>query len=124
MSGIDDGTRREVARNLRALDDSAKAEIEARMGRLSNVQLASVLVSALGLCAALDAAGLDTETGGDFFALMADLIDRPTCTMTECRIDHGSVSWGVRCSRCNDEFEHAFPNEFNWCPNCGAEVVE
>ena len=55
---------------------------------------------------------------------MCDLIDRPTCTMTECSIDHGSVSWGICCSRCNDEFEHAFHNEFSYCPNCGAEVIE
>ena len=56
-------------------------------------------------------------------AHLADLIDRPTCKMLECSIDHGSVSWGICCSRCNDEFEHAFHNEFSYCPNCGAEVI-
>lgn len=55
---------------------------------------------------------------------LADLIDRPTCEMTECSIDHGSRSWGMRCSRCDTEFEHEKP-VYGWryCPNCGAEVV-
>ena len=55
---------------------------------------------------------------------LADLIDRPTCEMTECSIDHGSRSWGMRCSRCGTEFEHEKP-AYGWryCPNCGAEVV-
>ncbi|MGN9063731.1 hypothetical protein [Collinsella sp. HCP28S3_B9] len=57
--------------------------------------------------------------------LFADLIDRPTCEMTECSIDHGSRSWGMRCSRCGTEFEHEKP-VYGWryCPNCGAEVED
>lgn len=56
---------------------------------------------------------------------LADLIDRPTCEMTECSIDHGSRSWGMRCSRCGTEFEHEKP-VYGWryCPNCGAEVED
>lgn len=55
---------------------------------------------------------------------LADLIDRPTCQMVECAIDHGSRSWGMRCTACCEEFEHVKPG-FGWryCPNCGAEVV-
>lgn len=55
---------------------------------------------------------------------LADLIDRPTCQMVECAIDHGSRSWGMRCTACGEEFEHVKPG-FGWryCPNCGAEVV-
>lgn len=55
---------------------------------------------------------------------LADLIDRPTCQMVECTIDHGSRSWGMRCTACGKEFEHMKPG-FGWrfCPNCGAEVV-
>lgn len=57
--------------------------------------------------------------------LLADLIDRPTCEMTECSIDHGSCSWGMRCSHCGTEFEHEKP-VYGWryCPNCGAEVED
>lgn len=55
--------------------------------------------------------------------LLADLIDRSTCEMTECSIDNGSRSWGMRCSRCGTEFEHEKP-VYGWryCPNCGAMV--
>lgn len=56
---------------------------------------------------------------------LADLIDRPTCEMTECLIDHGSRSWGMRCSRCDTEFEHEKP-VYGWryCPNCGAVITD
>ena len=65
---------------------------------------------------------------GDYEELherLADLIDRPTCEMTECSIDHGSCSWGMRCSRCGTEFEHENP-AYGWryCPKCGAMVVD
>ena len=65
---------------------------------------------------------------GDYEELherLADLIDRPTCEMTECSIDHGSRSWGMRCSRCGTEFEHEKP-AYGWrfCPMCGAEVLD
>lgn len=62
--------------------------------------------------------------GENIVERLADLIDRPTCEMTECSIDHGSRSWGMRCSRCYTEFEHEKP-VYGWryCPNCGAEVV-
>lgn len=51
-------------------------------------------------------------------------IDCHTCQMVECTIDHGSRSWGMRCTACGKEFEHMKPG-FGWrfCPNCGAEVV-
>lgn len=56
---------------------------------------------------------------------LADLIDRPTCEMAECIIDHGSLSWGMRCSLCGTEFEHEKP-VYGWCycPNCGAVITD
>lgn len=47
------------------------------------------------------------------------------CMSVECTIDHGSRSWGMRCTACGKEFEHMKPG-FGWrfCPNCGAEVVD
>lgn len=61
----------------------------------------------------------------DAVDLFADLIDRPTCQMVECTIDHGSRSWGMRCTACGEEFEHMKPS-YGWryCPNCGAEVEQ
>lgn len=56
---------------------------------------------------------------------LADLIDRPTCQMVECTIDHGSRSWGMRCTACGKEFEHIKPScGWHCCPNCGAEVIK
>lgn len=67
---------------------------------------------------------VDVHTYYSVFARLADLIDRPTCQMVECAIDHGSRSWGMRCTACGKEFEHMKPC-FGWrfCPSCGAEVV-
>ena len=66
---------------------------------------------------------VDVHTYCSVFARLADLIDRPTCQMVECAIDHGSRSWGMRCTACGKEFEHMKPS-YGWnnCPNCGAEV--
>lgn len=62
---------------------------------------------------------------GNIFDYLADLIDRPTCQMVECTIDHGSRSWGMRCTACGKEFEHMKPScGWHCCPNCGAEVVK
>ena len=58
---------------------------------------------------------------------LIDLIERPTCEMNDCTIDHGSVSWGMRCSRCGKKFEHESREKFNtwrYCPKCGAEVID
>ena len=56
---------------------------------------------------------------------LVELIDRPTCKMVECTIDHGSRSWGMRCTACGKEFEHMKPScGWHCCPNCEAEVVE
>ena len=76
----------------------------------------------IGLAAAISQA---SDGGQDRLHELADLIDRPTCEMTECSIDHGSRSWGMRCSRCGTEFEHEKP-VYGWryCPKCGAMVVE
>ncbi len=56
---VTDNSRRKVVAALRELDGSAKdkAEIKARMGRLSNKDLGAALVTALGLFVALARAG-------------------------------------------------------------------
>ena len=71
----------------------------------------------------IDVLGRCLSSNKDAALLLADLIDRPTCQMVECAIDHGSRSWGMRCTACGKEFEHMKPS-YGWhnCPNCGAEV--
>ena len=112
MTGsITDEVRRDVAKELRRFgEDGSLADVIYSGTECYDQMLVRVLRQVVGK--------------GDLFERLANLIDRPTCTMTECRIDHGPVSWGICCSRCNDEFEHAFHNEFSYCPNYGAEVVE
>ena len=113
-----DSERREVAANLRNLDDGKKALIEGRMFKLTNVELARSVVLNIGLCLALDGAGLDTKTSGDFWGLLADLIDRPTCRMEP-------EGEGFRCSECGTYHDMSGFEEFPWpyCPECGARVV-
>ncbi len=51
---------------------------------------------------------------------VADLIDRPTCHISET--DH-EFEDSIRCDRCRKTFARPW-EPFNYCPNCGAEVVE
>ena len=101
--------RREVAARLRI----TKAECESR----DYPWMVEDLLQAIGF--------ERYEDGEDgIFDRLADLID-PTCQMVECTVDHGSRSWGMRCTACGNEFEHVKPG-FGWrfCPNCGARVVD
>ena len=76
----------------------------------------------MGLAAAIAQV---SDGGQDPLHELADLIDRPTCQMAECSIDHGSRSWGMRCTACGKEFEHMKPSYgWSYCPNCGAVVTE
>lgn len=123
---ITDEERREVAQKLRELDMS---DIEVDGCIIDSPKYIGLLLMRM-----LDAAcdyrdGLHHFPG--FFSaqavveLFADLIDRGECEMVECSIDHGSRSWGMRCSRCGAEFEHEKP-DYGWryCPNCGRKVVK
>ena len=49
---------------------------------------------------------------------VADLIDRPTCHISET--DH-EFEDSVRCDRCQMTFNRPW-EPFKFCPNCGAEV--
>lgn len=85
-----------------------------KRGEWLDVAVAKAISSACG--------GFNAKALGEF---LAELVDHPTCQMVECAIDHGSRSWGMRCTECGKEFEHVKPG-FGWrfCPNCGAMVVE
>lgn len=115
---IDDIRRQEVAAKL-----SGEAQAWRDMFPDEVCDLGDVSALMQDLC---HFAGLRGKVScGGIFQRFADLIDRPTCEMTECPIDHGSRSWGMRCSSCGTEFEHEKPS-YGWryCPNCGAEVVD
>lgn len=65
------------------------------------------------------------DLDGSFEGVMnslADLIDRPTCSMSDIGDDTEQI---YRCSDCGDEYFMSEFTEFPWrfCPNCGAEVI-
>ena len=114
--------RREVAAILRRLDDGTIALIDERMNRLTNDELAGSIVLNIGLCMAMYAAGLETETLGGFWDLLADLID-PTTTVDETGVE--TVADAVHlceCNECGHSFEWVY-GEYEYCPRCGARVV-
>lgn len=58
---------------------------------------------------------------------LADLIDRPTCRNVYDEYEMGACANGFECSVCGnrvEDFEHyCITGTFNYCPECGAEVV-
>lgn len=58
---------------------------------------------------------------------LADLIDRPTCRNVYDETEMGACENGFECSECGnrvEDFEHyCITGTFNYCPECGAEVV-
>lgn len=123
---ITDEKKRDVAQKLRALDMS---DIEVDGCIIDSPKYVGLLLMRMLEAACDYRDGLHHFPG--FFSaqavveLFADLIDRQTCEMTECSIDHGSRSWGMRCSRCGTEFEHEKP-VYGWryCPKCGAVITD
>ena len=110
-----DDRRREIAQALRGLSegDSFAAEAFER----------DVYYDALVLRAIRASVGR-----GDIFPLLADLIDRPTCRNIYDETKTGACANGFGCSECGGVVEDGegwlVNGTFNFCPNCGAEVVE
>lgn len=53
---------------------------------------------------------------------LADLID-PVCHMTNTTLNRGFGTWGCICSACGEQIEYARGKFLDYCPNCGARVV-
>lgn len=114
---ISDQERREVAAKLRGLDE-----------RIDGVALMCTKLEhdAMALMAIRAVVGK-----GDIFHLLADLIDRPTCRNVYDEVydeyEGGCCENGFKCSKCGELVEdcegYRVKGTFNYCPNCGAEVV-
>lgn len=106
---ITDEERREVAAKLREIREDEHGEVY-----MYDVMLA------LGIESGKAAYWADKE----FIYHLADLIDRPTCENGE-RLNERTFL----CSACGYE-AYAYsdsdcnPNDFSYCPDCGAEVIE
>lgn len=97
---ISDEKRREVARKLREPKESLLAYPDEELIRLRRKT--------------------GCPRGQDFYEHLADLIDRPTCHISDT--DH-EFEDSVRCDRCRTTFNRPW-EPFKYCPNCGAEVVD
>lgn len=96
----------------------AVAELrEASTGAYRHVDSLDVIAGSVGV----EVAGkFSHEVENETYAALADLIDRPTCHISET--DH-EFEGSVRCDRCRTTFNRPW-EPFKYCPNCGAEVVD
>nr|DAM65709.1 MAG TPA: hydrogenase/urease nickel incorporation protein [Caudoviricetes sp.] len=101
-----DSERREIANGLRRLAD----------GRHNTGVPDSEILDVLEISHA------DMPNCSDAYdvEILADLIDRPTCHISET--DH-EFEDSVRCDRCQMTFNRPW-EPFKFCPRCGAEVVK
>lgn len=69
---------------------------------------------------------LRDRTWREILERLADLIEpeERTCTLKKARWDDGSCTWGVICSVCGHKHEHQLEGVWNYCPACGARMVE
>lgn len=122
---IGDETRRKVAKRLRELDVS---DIEVDGCIIDSPKYVGLLLMRM-----LDAA-CDYRDGLHYFPssfsaravveLFADLIDRPTCSMEyrpEYSGDEIYPTEVYRCSKCGWFVNEGKPD---YCPSCGAEVID
>ena len=47
-----------------------------------------------------------------------------TCELKHASWDDGQCTWGCICSACDARFEHETGIGYNYCPNCGAKIVQ
>lgn len=57
---------------------------------------------------------------------LADLIEpeERTCHMRDASWDDGQCTWGCICSECGAKHEHERSGWMNFCPFCGAKVIQ
>lgn len=51
------------------------------------------------------------------------VMDNHTCELTKTTWDTGECTWGCICSNCNGRLEHETGHGINFCPKCGAKVI-
>lgn len=101
--------RREVAARLRRLSGHREVDKE-------------FVHEALGLYMGECVDGYDPVS----VSKLADLIEpeERTCHMRDASWDAGQRTWGCICSECGAKHEHKRSRWMNFCPNCGAMVVD
>lgn len=103
MTMISDDKRRKVAARIREL-----------MSECLTIPFFMVIVQAINECL--------PEEGGAYALIVADLIDRPTCTMTykpEWSGDEIYPTTAYQCSNCGCVVNEGITE---YCPDCGCRV--
>lgn len=104
----------------------AVAELrEASTGAYRHVDALDVIAGSIGV----EVAGrFSREVEKETYAALADLIDRPTCRNVYDEKKTGACVNGFECSECGGVVEDGegwlVNGTFNYCPDCGAKVVE
>ena len=111
---ITDKERHERAKNFRDMISAREYGIPGKVGSFVDID---DLLSEL-----LDRRVYDSEVAIDACEALgvADLIDRPTCHISET--DH-EFEDSVRCDRCRTTFNRPW-EPFKYCPNCGAVITD
>lgn len=55
---------------------------------------------------------------------IAATLGRGTCQLKRADWDDGTCTWGCICSACDAHLEHETGIGYNYCPICGAKVVD
>lgn len=111
---ITDEQRREVAQKLRTL-----ACTPDEIGITEHAVIRNLGISE---------GSYDDSCRSEDVSAIADLIDRPTCRNIYDEDEDGACANGFQCSACGHAVEdyegYRVLGTWNYCSNCGAEVVE
>ena len=125
---ISDSERREVAARLRELSSDTYAAIKewAMEGLFIDASIGDEADYSQIHNAVFGCFPAEHMHPGDYEELhdrLADLIDRPTCRMSDIGDDTEQV---YRCSACGEEYcmSDVKPYPWRFCPNCGSTVTE
>ena len=55
---------------------------------------------------------------------IAATLGRGTCQLKQASWDDGTCTWGCICTACDAHLEHETGYGYNFCPICGAKVVD
>lgn len=96
-------------------DAASSLRNSVKRGEWLDVAVAKAIGSACG--------GFKAEAFGE---VLAELVDHPTCTMEKTdfyKTENGETVNVWECSRCGETCEEV-NGRYEFCPHCGAEVVE
>ena len=108
--------RREVARKLREPSDLLNIRVPLFEALDMRPDVAEMLVSSKNI----------EHNNRRLLNRLADLIDRPTCRLDHTDTEPATDGYLIRvyeCSNCGRTFDELY-GEYEYCPHCGAEVVE